>query len=199
MKKILNIILVLSLTACGTLFNGSSQDVKFDSNVKGVEIYVNGMKACRTPCVYPMDRQSSTVVVIAKKAGYQEQQTIVKSELSNISILNLTFWPSWLTDVATGGMWQYSRDGIYIEMEPATRGYYGQYGRYSENEKKDREIRRFSLFNYQALKSEAIENKSGEYIKTLAELSGKDEQSLINTINDTKGEVNLAHVLTGIK
>ena len=199
MKKILNIILVLSLTACGTLFNGSSQDVKFDSNVKGVEIYVNGMKACRTPCVYPMDRQSSTVVVIAKKAGYQEQQTIVKSELSNISILNLTFWPSWLTDVATGGMWQYNRNGVYIEMEPLTRGYYGQYGRYSENEKKNREIRRFSLLNYQSLKSEAMENKSGEYIKTLAELSGKDEQSLINTINDTNGEVNLAHVLTGIK
>ena len=84
-------------------------------------------------------------------------------------------------------------------MEPLTRGYYGQYGRYSENEKKNREIRRFSLLNYQSLKSEAMENKSGEYIKTLAELSGKDEQSLINTINDTNGEVNLAHVLTGIK
>ena len=84
-------VLALTLTACGTLFNGSSQDIQFDSNVKGVEIYVNGMKACKTPCVYPLDRQSSTTVIVAKKPGYPEQQTILKSELSNVAILNLTF------------------------------------------------------------------------------------------------------------
>lgn len=199
MKKVLNIIVVLSLTACGTLFNGSSQDIHFDSNVKGVQIVIDGLKICKTPCTYTLERRSSPLTIQAKKQGYEEQVTVLKSELSKKSILNTIMWPSWLTDLASGGMWQYNRNGVYIEMEPLTRGYYGQYGRYSENEKKNREIRRFSLLNYQSLKSEAMENKSGEYIKTLAELSGKDEQSLINTINDTNGEVNLAHVLTGIK
>lgn len=202
MKKVA-LITILCLSACGTLFNGASQDVKFDSNVKGVDIYVNGMKACKTPCVYPMDRKSSTAVIIAKKPGYEDQQTIVKSELSGVAILNLTFWPSWLTDVATGGMWKYSRDGIYIEMEGASsrqniinRGYYG---RYSENNKSNREIRRFSLYNYGELKAEAMSGKSGEYVKSLAALSGKDEKSLIKTINKSTDEVNLAHTLTGIE
>ena len=207
-------VLALTLTACGTLFNGSSQDIQFDSNVKGVEIYVNGMKACKTPCVYPLDRQSSTTVIVAKKPGYPEQQTILKSELSNVAILNLTFWPSWLTDVASGGMWKYSRDGIYIEKEGGryqptyqpnyNRGggyrraneYYDQYSKYIPNAK---EVRRFSLYNYGELKNEAAGNKAGEYIKTLAALSGKNETDLINTINKASGEVNLAHTLTGIE
>lgn len=199
-------VLALTLTACGTVFNGSSQDIQFDSNVKGVEIYVNGMKACKTPCVYPLDRQSSTVVIKAKKPGYAEQQTIIKSELSNVAILNLTFWPSWLTDVATGGMWKYSRDGIYIEMEGgrnympgSNQRYNPYYDRYSEQKSKDREIRRFSLYNYGELRNEAANQKAGEYIKTLAVLSGKSETDLIQTINKADGEVNLAHTLTGIK
>ena len=192
-------VLALTLTACGTLFNGSSQDIRFDSNIKGVQIMIDGLRICKTPCTYTLERRSSPLTITARKQGYEEQVTVLKSELSKKSIINLSMWPSWLTDLASGGMWQYNRSGVYIEMEPERRYPYGQYGRYSQNEKKNREIRRFSLFNYQALKSEAMENKSGEYIKTLAELSGKDEQSLINTINDTNGEVNLAHVLTGIE
>ena len=57
MKK-LSILAVLALTACGTIFNGSSQDMSFDSNVKGVEIFINGMKACSTPCIYTIDRSA---------------------------------------------------------------------------------------------------------------------------------------------
>ncbi len=220
MKKISVLSLLLLLPACGTLFGGSSQDIKFDSNVSGVEIYVNGMKACETPCVYPVDRRSSTAVVLAKKAGYKDQQTIIKSELFKPAILNLSFWPSWITDLATGGMWQYSRDGVYIEMgggapareqnyqpyqsipryqqqQQPQRGYQQRgYGRYSAN---DGEVRRFSLYNYGELKAEAMSGKSGEYIKSLAALSGKDETNLIRTINNATGEVNLAHTLTGIE
>lgn len=55
-----------------------------------------------------------------QEKGYEDKQIVLRSGLNNASILNLTFWPSWLTDVATGGMWQYSRDGIYIDMENPT-------------------------------------------------------------------------------
>lgn len=221
MKNISLLTLLFALTGCGTLFGGSSQDITFDSNVAGVEIYVNGMKACETPCVYPLDRRSSTAVVMAKKAGYKDQQTIIKSELFKPAILNLSFWPSWITDLATGGMWQYSRDGVYIEMaggapirqqnyqpyqnvpryqQQQQRGYQQRgYGRYSANGLNNTAVRHFSLHNYGELKVEAMSGKSGEYIKTLAALSGKDETNLIQTINNATGEVNLAHTLTGIE
>ena len=116
MKKIV-LFGALLLSACGTVFNGTEQDISFDSNLKGVTIFVDGMQICKTPCVYPLERKSGSVVVVAKKKGYEDKQIVLRSGLNNASILNLTFWPSWLTDVATGGMWQYSRDGIYIDME----------------------------------------------------------------------------------
>ena len=73
MKKIYLTLLVF-LASCGTLFSDSDQDVSFDSNVKGVKIYVDGMEICKTPCVYPLERKSSTSVVIAKKEGYEAGQ-----------------------------------------------------------------------------------------------------------------------------
>ncbi len=220
--KILSLsAIVLTLSACGTLMNGSSQDIHFDSNVKGVQIVIDGMKVCKTPCVYTMERRASPVTVMAQKPGYEDQSAVLKSELSKKSIFNLFFWPSWLTDLFTGGMWQYSRSGVYIEMAggaPATRQYYepyqsvpryqqqrgyqyqrGYYDRYSANGVNDTAVRRFNLYNYGELKAEAMSGKSGEYIKSLAALSGKDEADLIQTINNSTGEVNLAHTLTGIE
>ena len=191
MKKIY-LTLLLFVASCGTLFSGSDQDVSFDSNVKGVKIYVDGMEVCRTPCVYPLERKSSTSVVVAKKEGYEEKQIVLRSSLNTIAILNLTFWPSWLTDVATGGMWQYSRDGVYIDMEKSNL-----HKAELEKVKKDVAVRRFALFGYSELKLEAsANNHEGEYIKALSSLSGKDKSELIGIINQTHGEVNLAHRLT---
>jgi len=193
MKKLV-LLSILVLAACGTVFNGSSQDVKFDSNVQGVDIYINGMKACKTPCVYPIDRKSSTVVIMAKKPGYSTQQTIIKSELSGIAILNLTFWPSWLTDVATGGMWKYSRDGIYVEMEGQQHRTNYYYDKYSQRINTNPQIRRFALFNYSEIKTE-----NPEYISTLKTLTGKNNNELKKIISKSNTEVELAHNLTGIK
>ena len=134
------------MSACGTVFNGGSQDIQIDSNVKGVEVFVNGMRACKTPCVLPLERSSSAVVLVAKKRGYEEQQMTLKRELSSVAILNLTFWPSWLTDVATGGMWKYNRDGLYIEMENSNDGYYnhGYQQQYNQPRTQQRYYDRYS-------------------------------------------------------
>ena len=194
MKKKSVLASILALTACGTLFNGASQDVSFDSNVKDVTIYINGVKACKTPCVYPIDRGSSTVVATAKKDGYEDQQQVIKSSLSTVSVLNLTFWPSWLTDLATGGMWQYSREGVYIDMEKATKDQ-------AELQiiKQNAATRKFALYNFNELKLEAVAKRNGEYTTALSELSGKETQDIRNAVNVAHNEVQLAHLLTNIK
>lgn len=48
------------LSACGTIFNGSSQKVSFDSNVKNVRIYENGNYLCTTPCTEKIAHGSDT-------------------------------------------------------------------------------------------------------------------------------------------
>lgn len=193
MKKTI-LFSLMFLSACGTLFSGGNQDVSFDSNVKDVKVYVDGMEICKTPCVFPLERKSSTVVVVAKKAGYEDKQMVLRSNLNKIAILNLTFWPSWLTDVATGGMWQYSRDGVYIDMERSNL-------KHTELQKvrKDVAIRRFALFGYSELKIEAAsQQENGEYITALSSLSGLDAKDLIQTVNKSHSAVSLAHNLTNL-
>ena len=193
MKKVVLFSFVF-LSACGTLFSSSNQDISFDSNVKDVMIYVDGMEICKTPCVYPLERKSSTIVVVAKKIGYEDKQMVLRSNLNKIAILNLTFWPSWLTDVATGGMWQYNRDGVYIDMERSNLK-----KAEIDKVKRDVAIRRFALFGFSELKMEAVSNKeNGEYIAALSYLSGLNKNDLVKTINKSYDAVSLAHNLTGI-
>ena len=194
LKQNLALASVIALAACGTIFNGGSQNMKFDSNVKGVTLYIDGAKVCNTPCVYPIERRASNFVVVAKKKGYEDQYQTVRSEWSTISILNLTFWPSWLTDLATGGMWRYDRDGVYIEMEKE-----GRNTAQLEQDKKDRNIRHFALFGYGELKNEAASHKQGEYTKTLMALTHQNENELFAKINKAPNQVALAHSLTGIE
>ncbi|MBR1605092.1 MAG: PEGA domain-containing protein [Alphaproteobacteria bacterium] len=193
LKQYITLAVVLTLTACGTIFNGGSQDMKFDSNVKGVTLYIDGAKVCKTPCVYPVERRASSFVVMAKKKGYEDQYQTIRSSWSKISFLNLTFVYSWTTDLATGGMWKYDRDGVYIEMDKE-----GRDTAQIEQDKKDRTVRHFALFGYGELKNEAASHKQGEYIKTLRALTNKDENELFEKINNASNQVVLAHSLTNI-
>ena len=192
MRKIYLISAALTLAGCGTIFNGSSQDVSFDSNVKGVEVFVNGVKACNTPCTYPIDRQSGSQVVVGRKNGYEEQQVVLKSSLAPVAIGNLTFVASWLTDLVTGGVWEYRRDGLYFEMKKENASH-------AENEHfaKQSPVRRYALFNYSALCEEAAAGKyNGEYLSGLAELTGASPQRLSKDILLSSSEVDLAQTLT---
>lgn len=90
MKKIvLYTALILTLSACGTLFSGSTQDISFDSNQKDVKIYVDGMEICKTPCIFPLERKSSTVIIRAQKKGFEDKQLILRSNLNKLAILFL--------------------------------------------------------------------------------------------------------------
>ena len=119
---------------------------------------------------------------------------VLRSSLNRIAILNLTFWPSWLTDVATGGMWQYSRNGVYIDMERSNL-------KQAEITKVKQKvaIRRFALFGYDELRIEAASHQEqGEYITALVSLSSQSPQELISIINQSHTAVDLAHKLTNI-
>lgn len=118
LKKTIVLMAMMMLSGCGTLFGGINETLSFDSNVEGTQIYLNGMKACKTPCTYQLKKKMSTVVVMAKKEGYETQQEFFDSEFNPVVLGNMFSLGSWVTDAVSGGMWQYSRNAFYIEMEP---------------------------------------------------------------------------------
>ncbi len=143
------------------------------------------------PCVANIARSSAPLTLIAKSTGYEDAIQQVRTKINTPSWGNLLSAYSWTTDFATSSMWQYSQDGVYINME--RKGVY-----YAQNKqfKKDSEIRHFALLNYGELRLESVKNSDGEYLTALSSLTQKNIPELKNTIFQSKNEVNLAHRLT---
>lgn len=192
-KSYLSILGVLAVAGCGTVFSGSTQDISIDSNVKDVKIYIDGAYACNTPCVYPVERASGSISIVGKKEGYEDVGIAVKSKINPVAWGNLIMPYSWTTDIVSGSAWKYRQDGVYLEMEKEKRTKTA-----ANIFTGDSETRRFALFNYGNLKAEATQG-GGEYMTALSELTGKSQLELKEIINNTKGEVALAHKLTNIE
>lgn len=192
MKKTV-ILSCLMLTACGTIFSGTGQEINFDSNEKDVEVFIDGVRACKTPCTYEVDRSMHDLDIVAKKKGFRNQQITLRSNFNKMAVLNLSFLTNWTTDFAFGGVWEYKRNNVYIDMEKLSKQNASLDNNLAPN------IRRFALFGYDEMKIEAAKNMNGEYISSLAAITKKDDAELIALINQSSSEVELAHKLTGIE
>lgn len=183
MKKCIASLCLLLLFGCGTVFNGSNQKITFSSNVKEIKIYANGALICSsTPCSVDIDRGSSSLTILAKADGYDDEISQIKSKINPVSWGNLLSVYSWTTDFATSSMWKYSEDGVYINMKKTNM-------RKAELDifKHEAQIKHFAMFNYAEIK---IGNP--EYVEALAGLTGKTQNELKNIIANSSTEVELA-------
>ena len=187
MKRILTTILLICLTACGSIFSGTTQNIQFDANEKDVKIFIDGFFACKTPCATDISRAYDGANVRFEKEGFVTQSAKLKTRVNNASFFNLIFLYSWTTDALSGGLWKYNQDSIFINMEKEKM-------KKAERDifEKDTEIRRFVLFNFDNISAEAISNQNGEYIQTLSQLSGIDGRKLTRLAKDSNNAVNLA-------
>lgn len=193
MKNFL-LLSVCMLSACGTVFSGSNQIMNFDSNVKNVSIYANGALVCSSvPCQVDIERASGALIIMAKAKGYEDNIQQIRAKVNPVSWGNLLSVYSWTTDFATSSMWKYSRDGTYINMKPLDMKKADL-----EMFKKNSEMRYYALMNYSELKIEAASNKIGEYISSLAIMSGINEEALLENINKSQDEVCLVNNLSNL-
>lgn len=186
MKKIITGACILFLSACGTVFCGSSQNITFSSNLKEVKIYANGALVCSsTPCKVDIDRGSSALTIIAKADGYDDEISQIKSKINPASWGNLLSVYSWTTDFATSSMWKYNEDGVYINMKKTNM-------KKAELDtfKREAQIKHFAMFNYAEIK---IGNP--EYMEALLSLTGKNKSDLNAIITHSATEVELAENL----
>lgn len=186
MKKFIFCACTLFLSACGTIFSGSTQSITFSSNLKDVKIYANGALVCSsTPCSVDIDRGSSALTVIAKADGYDDEISQVKSKINPASWGNLLSVYSWTTDFATSSMWKYSENGVYINMKKANM-------KKAELDmfRREAQIKHFALFNYAEIK---IGNP--EYMEALLSLTGRNKSELDAIIVKAATEVELAENL----
>lgn len=130
-------------------------------------------------CAVDLKRTSGNVIIMLKKEGYQDAIVPLTSQFNPVSIINLSSVYSWTTDFLSGGVWKYSPDAVYVEMDrkDMTKAE-------TEQARKISQIRRFVLFNYAALKS-----GHQEHLASLSVLTGLKTERLGDLIKNASDEI----------
>lgn len=187
MKKTLILTTTLALAACGTIFNGTTQKIAFNTSVPNTKIYIDGLETCTAPCSTEIDRTSDSIQIVAKHKGYEDKTIILRSTINRTSYWNLVGIYSWSTDALSGGVWEYRNDNIYIQMEPK-----GMSAAQQKLFEKETAAKRFALYNFDELKIETAAGRNGEYTQALSNLSGYEANRIASLIQKSDTELDLA-------
>ena len=106
------------LTGCATMLSGSSQNINVDSNVRGANVYINGVNVGKTPFSGQIERKSSMELKVSKK-GYRSRTLLLNTEIEGtfwVNIFSMGVFGS-TTDAASGSMWKISPNTYNVDLE----------------------------------------------------------------------------------
>jgi len=112
------ILISISVSACSTVLNTTTQDVEIKSTPANAKITIDGKKYGTTPQVVNIDRGSNHVVKFELE-GFQPYETQLTRKIS------IWFWgnalngfiPGMIIDMFTGGMYNLLPDKIETELQ----------------------------------------------------------------------------------
>jgi len=120
MKSICAILLasffVAVFSGCGTIKNGTSQELMIQSSPPGAMVLVNGKEYGETPVSVNLSRKTRHTSVTVSMPGYESFQTSLDRKLSGWSILGGPI--GLLIDDATGGMYKLTPDQLNVQLMP---------------------------------------------------------------------------------
>ncbi len=167
-KQITLIIVCLSLTACATIFDKTTDTISFTSEPSNANIYLNGRLMGKTPTSFQVNRSplSTTLLQIAvEKEGYKRQTFELSKELNKIALFNLCFIASWATDLVSGAAMRYSPTDYRIFLE----------NEHAANSTQEMGLHKFTLFNFEKIQ-EDIARGGGEYLESMALHASMDQK-----------------------
>lgn len=107
-----------ALSGCATLFTGTHDDVRFDSDPSGAEIYIDGFYVGTTPATVPVRRQTfDDTEVTLRIDGYEPMSFVLRQEFNTVAVLNFGDLFGWGVDTATGALMRYDRSGYLVDFE----------------------------------------------------------------------------------
>lgn len=169
---------LLNFSGCATVFSPSSDEVSFTSLPENAEVWLDGTLIGHTPLVHRMDCQTfHTKRITVRSPGHQTQSFPLSKSFNKVAILNLTLWPSWITDALSGSMIEYAPNSYFIELEPRQRGRPEELANSGQRERAlRREQTRYLLNNYDSLLRD-ISRGHGEHLKSYWKISASDQLS----------------------
>jgi hypothetical protein len=122
MKNALRIIALassVSLQACATVLNGTTQKIGITSTPTGAEVTIDHQQRIMTPAALELARDRSHTLDF-KKEGYQDEAFVVTSSTSGWVLGNVIVGGliGVAIDLASGGGRKLSHDSVHVTLTP---------------------------------------------------------------------------------
>ena len=114
--KLLGFILLLS--GCATLFTGTDDDIRFESDPAGAMVFINGLEKGTTPTTVSVKRSINDVNVALQLDGYETRQFVLEKEFNKASFFNLFNVLFWAVDAVSGSLMKHAPQYYEITLRP---------------------------------------------------------------------------------
>ena len=115
------LVLTASMSACGTIMHGTSQDIGFQSSPSSAKLTVDGILKGQTPAVVPLARKRTHIVRL-ELDGYQPYEATITKSASGWVWGNIVFGGiiGLVVDAASGGLYKLSPEQVAGQMGKRT-------------------------------------------------------------------------------
>jgi len=112
------LVVCITIVGCGTIVQGTTQQVSFTSDPAGADVEVNGLDKGETPVTVELSRKDSHTVKF-DLAGYQPYELAVNRKVSGWVVGNIVFGGliGLAVDAATGGMYKLDPDQVRAQLD----------------------------------------------------------------------------------
>lgn len=115
-------VATLTLQSCATIFTGTRDTVRFESQPAGAKVQIDGLDVGRTPVDVSVKRSLGDKTATMLLEGYDTRTFELSREFNAVSILNLFGLLGWAVDAATGSLMKYDQKLYKIELEQKKTG-----------------------------------------------------------------------------
>lgn len=114
--KLLGFILLLS--GCATLFTGTDDDIRFESDPAGAMVFINGIEKGTTPTTVSVKRSINDVNIALQLDGYETRQFVLEKEFNKASFFNLFNVLFWAVDAVSGSLMKHAPQYYEVTLRP---------------------------------------------------------------------------------
>jgi len=154
---------LILLGGCATIFTGTTDELKFNANVPGVRLSIDGQPRGTLPLTVTQSRDfmhGQEFRVKLEAPGYETQEFQLKRQFNWVAILDITSVPtSGGIDYYTGSLMHFEPREYHIQMKKKEKG--------SAEFERNKRLWRYALLNYRKLQMD-LARGGGEYLDSLA-------------------------------
>jgi len=119
MPKILTLAIIITVSGCATMFSGDTQQLTFDSDPSGAEVYVGGNRIGNTPLTAEIKKGNKLVQF--QKEGYSESTQELADKFDLNSLWATPFgafgMSTTATDANNGNLYEYEPKKYFVSLK----------------------------------------------------------------------------------